>query len=143
MHAQRHAHYAEQAAKASAEQNGTAINGAPPPNPFVPQPPPGMQDPNDFRTRFHRPLTAPSPFGATPLTTAPATTPGGSIDPSLSNGVHGAHGVLAQVVQAATAAAAAQAKQNTEKEGEKAGSHTDGEGKSDGEGSVVDGKTSS
>ena len=38
-----------------------------------------QHDPNDFRSRFHRPLTAPSPFGTIPI-------PGGQIDPNLNGG---------------------------------------------------------
>ncbi|THH06276.1 hypothetical protein EW145_g4201 [Phellinidium pouzarii] len=96
----RRLHYAEQAAKANVgQQNGGGPNGPPPPNPFI-SPSGDPQDPtNDFRTRFHRPLTAPSPFN---------TNPSAHIDPSLGNGSNATqNGVLAQVVQAAKAAAAA------------------------------------
>lgn len=114
--------------------NGGGAQPPPPPPSFVSQP----IDPNDFRTRFHRPLTAPSPFGVAAATTAHP--PGTQIDPTLSNGTT-LNGVLAQVVQAATAAAAAaQSKQVNEKD---PGSAGDGDGKSDGEGSIVDGKAAS
>ncbi|KAH8114008.1 hypothetical protein DFH11DRAFT_1488475, partial [Phellopilus nigrolimitatus] len=61
----RHLHCAEQAPKANADQqNGSGQNTAPPPHPFGPPSngDPNVQDPNDLRARFHRPLTAPSPF---------------------------------------------------------------------------------
>ncbi|KAH8117128.1 hypothetical protein DFH11DRAFT_1824987 [Phellopilus nigrolimitatus] len=54
----RRLHYAEQAAKANADQqNGSGQNTAPPSHPFGPPPngDPNVQDPNDFRARFHRP----------------------------------------------------------------------------------------
>ena len=61
-------HYAEQAAKANGgEPPGGGANGAPPGFAFHPYPPPEQITPaavNDFRARFHRPLTAPSPFRA-------------------------------------------------------------------------------
>ncbi|KAI5122196.1 hypothetical protein M0805_002685 [Coniferiporia weirii] len=105
----RRLHYAEQAAKANSgqqQQNGSGPNNVPPPHPFGP-PSGDPQDPNDFRTRFHRPLTAPSPFGTNPAA-------GAHIDPTLGNGVPNVvqNGVLAQVVQAAKAAAAAAAESN-------------------------------
>jgi len=82
----RRIHYAEQAAKVNSEhqqQNGPSSSVS---SPFVPpqQVDGQASQMNDFRARFHRPLTAPSPFGN--ATNGVAPSPGQSqaqIDPSL------------------------------------------------------------
>ena len=90
---QRRLHYAEQAAKAGvADQNGPNE-----PNPFAN--PPIHSPAYDFRARFHRPLTAPSPFRAmpdgmpmpqpqpqAPSSSTPTEQSNEVIDPSLANG---------------------------------------------------------
>ncbi|EJD02143.1 uncharacterized protein FOMMEDRAFT_168674 [Fomitiporia mediterranea MF3/22] len=98
----RRLHYAEQVAQASRQQqgdqqhpeqqqqqtelqqNGPGPSAGPPPppsHPFGPPPMSDQHDPNDFRSRFHRPLTAPSPFGTIPMPGAAA-----QIDPNLNGG---------------------------------------------------------
>lgn len=81
---QRRIHYAEQAAKVNTEHQQQ--NGAGPSSsgttPFVP--PQQVDEQNDFRARFHRPLTAPSPFGNATNGAAPSPgQPQAQIDPTL------------------------------------------------------------
>ena len=57
---------------------------------------PEQHDPNDFRSRFHRPLTAPSPFGTIPM---PGAT--GHIDPNLNGASTSFAEAVAKVAMAA------------------------------------------
>ncbi|OCB88039.1 hypothetical protein A7U60_g4824 [Sanghuangporus baumii] len=90
--------HSEQHQQQQPQQNGptTANATAPPPHPFGAPPMPEQHDPNDFRSRFHRPLTAPSPFGTIPMPGAP-----GHIDPNLNGASTSFAEAVAKVAMAA------------------------------------------
>ena len=90
------------------------------------------QDPNDFRSRFHRSLVAPSPFGAAPVAIAQAAMPvPTAIDPRLGGLNNPTE--FAEMVAKMAAQAASQSLADNEKDVNDEAMSVDASGEADGE----------